>query len=130
MPLYRIVVEGSGVRTWAGAAGFFCTRTVTQPTREAAEMQVLRTIREDWRQGPSANLSPTKPALSVIDGWALGLIDRMKRIPDTSYRFYAAGARDVAAGAEATHAHAPKTSPLWSVAADGGGAGAALVRTR
>lgn len=119
MPLYRIVVEGTGIRSWEGAAGFFSTRSVTQPTRQAAEMLVLRTIREDWRSGPSANLSPTKPALRVIDGWMLGLFDRWKRIPDTSYRFYDPGGREAAARAEAEHNRVRAASPLWKVAAIG-----------
>lgn len=116
MPLYRIVIEGSGIRTHKGAVGFFSTRTVTQPTREAAEMFVLRTIREDWRSGPSANRSPTKPALKVIDGWPVGLIDRVRRIPDTSYRFYAVGERGAAAAREADFIRAAATSPLRAIA--------------
>jgi hypothetical protein len=128
MPLYRIVVEGTGIRGWNGAVGFFCSRTVTQPTRQAAEMLVLRTIREDWRQGPSANLSPTKPALRVIDGWALGLRERLRRIPDTSYRFYENGGREAAAQAEAEHDKARAGSPIWEIAAIGIDPPAALVR--
>jgi hypothetical protein len=127
MPLYRIVVEGTGIRSWEGAIGFFSSRTVTQPTRQAAEMLVLRTIREDWRSGPSANTSPTKPALRVIDAWTVSLLDRLKRIPDTSYRFYTAGGREGAAQSEAEHNHARPSSPLWEVAAIGIDPPAALV---
>jgi len=128
MPLYRIVVEGTGIRAWNGAIGFFASRTVTQPTRQAAEMLVMRTIREDWRSGPSANLSPTKPALRVIDGWSLGLIDRLRRIADTSYRFYGPGEREPAAQAEAEHNKARATSPIWEIAAIGIDPPAAMVR--
>jgi len=128
MPLYRIVVEGTGIRNWEGAIGFFSSRSVTQPTRQAAEMLVLRTIREDWRGGASTNLSPTKPALRVIDGWTLGLLERWKRIPDTSYRFYDAGGREAAAQAEAEHNRARPSSPLWEVAAIGIDPQVAVVR--
>ncbi|MGL4314854.1 MAG: hypothetical protein ACRCSO_12795 [Sphingomonas sp.] len=128
MPLFRIIVEGTGIRGWNGAAGFFSARSVTQPTQQAAEMQVLRVIREDWRQGPSANLSPTKPALRVIDGWQLGLIERLRRIPDTSYRYYEPGDREAAAQAEAEHSRARPASPLWEIAVIGIDPPAALVR--
>lgn len=113
MPLYRIVIEGTGIRTHRGAAGFFSTRTVTQPTRQAAEMAVMRMIREDWRSGPSANLSPTKPALRVVDSWPVKLFARLKRIPDTSYRYYTNDNRDDVARIEAGHIRAPSGSPIW-----------------
>ncbi|MEO5867620.1 MAG: hypothetical protein ABIS14_06560 [Sphingomonas sp.] len=117
MALYRLVIEGTGIRTRKGETGFFTTRTVKQVSRDAAEIYALRVLREEWRHGVSAKLSPTKPQVRVIDCWRVGLRERLRRIPDTWHRFYEAGGRAEAARIEAAHADAPREAAIHAVAA-------------
>ena len=116
MPLYRLVIEGTGIRTRDGAVGFFATKTVAQPTRQGAEMLVLRSVREEWRRGASASLSPTKPFVKIVDCWRLGLFGRLRRVADTRHSFFDAASRAAAARSEAAHARAPHDAEIRSIA--------------
>jgi hypothetical protein len=118
VPLYRLVIEGSGIRTHDGAVGFFTTRSVKQPDRDTAELFALRVLREEWRQGVSAKLSPTKPHVKIIDCWPVTWRDRMRRIADTWHRFYETGGRAEAAALEAVRARAPRFAAIRVIAAD------------
>jgi len=110
-----LVIEGTGIRTRDGAVGFFTTRSVKQPSAQAAELYVLRVLREEWRRGVSAGLSPTKPLLRMIDIWRPTLLERLRRQPDTAQSFYNTGERAEAARAEAAAIRAPVRAALRTI---------------
>jgi hypothetical protein len=113
--LFRVLIEGSGILTAKGAVGFFATMTVDQPEQPGSEMFALRTIREEWRHGLSANLSSTKPQLKIVDCWRPTFRERLRKVPDTR-SFYEAGERGLIAARAANLSRAPTSATIWTIA--------------
>ena len=113
--LFRVLIEGSGILTAKGAIGFFAAMTVDQPEQPGAEMFALRTIREEWRHGLSANLSSTKPKLTIVDCWRPTFRERLRKVPDTR-SFYEASDRGLIAARAAQLSRAPTSATIWTIA--------------
>ena len=115
--LFRVLIEGSGILTAKGAVGFFATMTVDQPELPGAEMFALRAIREEWRQGLSANLSSTKPQLKIVDCWRPTFRERLRKVPDTR-SFYEVDDREQVAARAASLSRAPTSAAIWAIVGD------------
>jgi hypothetical protein len=79
MPLFRIVLEGSGIAVTEGLAGvrsplvrgFFVARYVRAASREDAIARAKAMVADDWSRGAYADLKEN-PTVTVTDAQQIG----------------------------------------------------------
>lgn len=77
MPRYRIVVEGRGLETptlkGLPIRGFFVRRVVQADSVDAARVEALARVEQDWKSGPYSKFG-VMPELEAVEAQPVGML--------------------------------------------------------